>query len=155
MTASIVSASRRQFFILPLLAAAGAPADAGPGPCAAWKVNRQPVSLRQSDKAVVQLVLNQSGSRVFGKADYFRSYVGKTLGIISKGVDVNMVGNVDGVLEGTRFDFKIAWNNMSLGMYKLKIDRFGRITGISYDFHNPSNRVSIVADSPVACDRPA
>lgn len=121
--------------------------------CSVWKLSGPPVSLRQSDGAVVQLMLGRKGSVVSGHADYFRSYVGKILGILSKGVDVNMVGKVDGVLAGSRLDFKIKWDNLTIGIYELSIDKFGRITGTSHDFENPSNRVNIIGDKPLSCFR--
>lgn len=148
--------TRRRRFLVPLFVATSlmAPVHMAQATCAIWKLSGAPVYLRQSDGAVVQLTISRKGSAVAGQAHYFRSYVGKILGILSKGVDVNMRGKVDGVLDGSRLEFKIGWDTRGMtGIYELKVDAFGRITGTSYDFQNPSNRVSIISDSPLACFR--
>ena len=151
MPNGFLSAFRRSVVLAPVAVVALTPAAPASAQCAVWKLSGAPITLLQSDGALVQLTVSRKGTTVAGQADYFRSYVGKVVGILSKGVTVNMVGKVDGVLSGPQLDFKISWNNNSTGMYDLRIDRFGRISGTSYDFENPSNRVSIVGDNPLVC----
>jgi hypothetical protein len=121
--------------------------------CAQWKISGNSASFQQSDGSATALNIGRRGTTLYGTADYSRSYLGKFLGVLYKGVDVNMSGTVEGVMVNSRLDFKIRWDNGSIGIYDLRIDEFGRLSGVTYDFRNPSNRANVIGYQPLPCLR--
>ncbi|MBA3880893.1 MAG: hypothetical protein C0500_14390 [Sphingobium sp.] len=122
--------------------------------CSQWRVGGNVVSFQQSDGSATQLNLGRRGTRLYGTAEYGRWTVGRAFIIGSKARKITMTGNIDGEFSNNRLDFKISWSNGSTGMYDLRIDDAGRLSGETYDFNNPSHRARITGFDRMTCARP-
>ena len=133
-----------------LLVSTGARAE-----CAQWDVSR--ISFMQSGHTSVSLSLSRNGNEISGTAvQYFVAKGGPFTG----GDPVQGRGDVhNGVLRGGSLEFDVDWGSDSKyeraptrGVYKLKIDEFGRLSGTTYDFNKPSYRAQISGFEQLSCE---
>lgn len=111
--------------------------------CAQWDVSGQ-WSLNQGKDTTVHLQIEQDGSGVTGKADYW----------VKSGGGVRTIrGSLDGTADGNKFRIQIYWSGTSIGVYEGNIGPQGRIEGTTYDRQKPSVRATWFSNKAVKCAR--
>jgi hypothetical protein len=112
--------------------------------CAQWDVSGQ-WSLNQGKDTTVHLQIEQDGSGVRGKADYY---------VNSSGGGVRTIlGSLDGFAKGHKFRIQIYWSGTSVGIYEGNIGPQGRIEGTTYDRQKPSVRATWFSNKAMKCAR--
>lgn len=109
--------------------------------CSQWDiVHGGQWQIRQSDKTVVTLNLQQNGKSFIGKASFERRKLIKRNTAIKDmyGLVVEN-GQVDGTLEGDTFRAEIFWDYGETGVYTGKLNAQGRIEGSGYIKQDPNN----------------
>ena len=119
-----------------------APATAQ-APCSLWRVDSHWRAI-QSNGPVVNLVLQQTGNNLRGKAYYSKFIYGR---------DVNITGPVDGSIKGNSIRFTIFWSDGAVGAYSGVIGSTGRIEGFGYDKRNPKSRAAWYSQRRMDCIR--
>lgn len=122
--------------------------------CSMWNLS-DTMSFDQGNNIAVGVKFSRRGDNLGGVATQYFVPAGQglleKLGMVGRD-PTSLNGKVDGVVNGGNLDFKVAWDNGSIGMYKVHIDDHGRITGDTYDFHKPSSRAAIVGFDRVRCN---
>lgn len=127
-------------------------AQAAQADCQKWNVKI--LDFEQGNNIGVRLRLTQHGANLSGSAQ--QTHLSGKESVLQKlGMDgrdlVTENGSLDGVIKGNKLEVKVNWDNSTIGMYRLSIDEYGRLTGETYDFHRPSSRANIVGEGRVAC----